>query len=280
MKQLLEGAISESFTLKDLLTDILQAQTSGVSVLQFFIDDESQYGEIIFFGGHYIVGANLSEGNILPDEVFYHLLQLKEAKFHYFLSDSLDAIPANTPLRIDLKEVLDNWQIVSPVSHNNMLDKIFKNVEPIPEIKAVATLPAEEALNPEEAESVTRSYSQFADKPSHLDWELVNPLLVGGAPGNKGISSIGHEWEEQASTAQGLRALSAGKEWQKNARRLIFVILFFIIAVLVYLGVKTCIVKPQFAQEISKPPAAETDHKTKRNKVQTHTSHHRHNDTK
>src|ERR1700722_20352627 len=116
MKLLLEGSLSETLMLKDLLAGILQAEAPGLSILKLCIASTEPYGELFFLGGHYVVGARLNETDIIADEAFNHLLQLKEANFYYYACDSLESLPASKPLKVDLKELIESWQNVLPLS--------------------------------------------------------------------------------------------------------------------------------------------------------------------
>ncbi len=48
MKLLLEGSLSETLMLKDLLAGILQAEAPGLSLLELFVNSDDRYGEIFF----------------------------------------------------------------------------------------------------------------------------------------------------------------------------------------------------------------------------------------
>lgn len=239
MKLLLEGSLSETLMIKDLLVGILQAEAPGVSVLQLFVNTVQPYGEIFLLGGHFVVGARLQETEISAEEAFNHLLQLKEARFNYYACDSLEALPADRPLKIDLKELIDNWQISQPVSRNDMLDKIFNKTELSQTNKNVINKSevVEEEPNVQQESAQLQPSSGFINKQSDIDWELVNPLLVGGAPGDTAANMIGSDWEENAHSTQDLRSLAAGSEWQRKVRDLLLILLMLGIAFFVILGV-------------------------------------------
>jgi len=164
---------------------------------------------------------------------------LKEADFYYYACDSLEALPADRPLKIDLKELIDNWQIGSPVSNNDLINKIFNKVENIQENKVIN----KESKTPGEKQEQNLQSTQiqpdsgFINKQSDIDWELVNPLLVSGAPGDNAINSIGSAWEENAHSTQDLRSLTTGREWQRKLRDLLLILIMLAIALIVVLCV-------------------------------------------
>jgi len=225
MKLLLEGSLSETLTLKDLLAGILQAEAPGLSVLQLAISG-ADYGEVFFLGGHFVVAARLHESDVVADEAFNHLLQLKEADFHYHTCDSLDALPSGKPLKIDLKDLIENWQSAVPVSSNDLLDKIFNKIESRPKVD-VTTAPeqSEEEVKEEERRQELPTPSPFLQdrqgfggKQADVDWDLVNPLLITGAPGENAMSIIGSAWDEKHVSTQELRSLSMGAEGKRTLR--------------------------------------------------------------
>jgi hypothetical protein len=238
MKLLLEGSLSETLMLKDLLAGILQAEAPGVSVLQLFVDNKEQYGEIFFLGGHFVVGARLCKTETSAQEALDQLLQLKEASFNYNSCESLEALPADKPLKIDLKELVLNWQFVQPLSSNELLDKIFNEQETTQERRPVSIKPKNKEANDSEIIkqlAKEQSRSPFTDKQSDIDWELVNPLLIGGGPGDKAINLIGNDWEEHPHSTHDLRHLAAGQEWQRKLRDLILILIMLLIALIVIL---------------------------------------------
>ncbi len=245
MKLLLEGSLDETLTLKDLLAGILQAEAPGLSVLQLFMSSTEPCGEIFFLGGHYVVGARLPETKILAQEAFNHLLQLKEAAFYYQACDSLEALPVNDSLKIDLKELIDSWQGALPLSSNELLDKIFDktegygkgsfNIAVTPEVREKETTSEQQfkPLNPLPDKSAL-GFSGVRNE-SNVDWDLVNPLLVGGANSDNAISLIGKVWEEDISSTQELRSLTSGRDWQRKLRDLILILIMLLIALIVVL---------------------------------------------
>jgi len=239
MKLLLEGSLSETLMLKDLLAGILQAEAPGVSVLQLFVDSNDQYGEIFFLGGHFVVGSRLCKAEISAQEALNNLLQLKNANFYYYACESLEALPADKPLKIDLKELVANLHIAQPLSSNELLDKIFNKVETSQEKEAVFSPPkykeTESSKPTKQSSSKEQSPSPFTNKQSDIDWELVNPLLVGGGPNDKAINFIGNEWDENPRSTHDLRALSSGREWQRKLRDLIIILIMLLIALIVIL---------------------------------------------
>src|ERR1700722_1028824 len=118
MKLLLEGSLSETLMLKDLLAGILQAEAPGLSMLKLCIASTEPYGELYFLGGHFVVGARLNETEIVADEALKHLLQLKEANFYYYACDSLEERPDSKSLKIDLKELIESGKNVLPIPSN------------------------------------------------------------------------------------------------------------------------------------------------------------------
>ncbi len=121
-------------------------------------------------------------------EALNHLLQLKHASFYYYACESLDALPPEKTLKIDLKELIANWQIVPPMSSNDLLDKIFGDIEKTPEVETLSTKPKHQTGSFEGIKQLSGrddSSSPFKIKQSDPEWELVNPLLVGGGPGDR-----------------------------------------------------------------------------------------------
>ena len=247
MKLLLQGSLVETLTLKDLFTGILQAEAPGLSLLRLCIGSAEPYGEIFFLGGHYVVGARLLETEIVAAEALNHLLQLKEADFYYQACDSLEALPAGSSLKIDLKELIDTWQNVTPISSNALLDKIFDKVDSLGETQEIRPSLQPEKPEIEEAKSQKEFKSVYpmldksglgfsaSKEETDIDWELVNPLLAGGAPGDNAISRIGGAWEEDINSTQELRSLASGKEWQRKLRDLILILIMLLIALVVIL---------------------------------------------
>jgi hypothetical protein len=279
MKLLLEGSLSETLTLKDLLVGILQAEVPGVSVLQLSIDGVEQYGEMFFLGGHFVVGASLCEADLAAEEALNHLLQLKEAKCRYYACNSLEALPANKPLKIDLRELIDNWQIKQPLSSNDLLDQIFNKIETSPENENISSLAEnEKEIIQESTRHSTKKdqiRSSFTDKQSDIDWELVNPLLLGGAPGDKGISSIGSQLEENAYSTQELRSLATGRDWQRKLRNLILIVIMSLIVLLVaFCFIWLLMNSPSSEVSPRRYPITPLQHGSRKTQNLSHTLHH------
>ncbi len=241
MKLLLEGSLSETLMLKDLLAGILQAEAPGLSVLKLCIASSAPYGEFYFLGGNYVVGAKLNETDIDSDEALNHLLQLKEANFYYYTCDSLESLPTGKALKVDLKGLIESWQTVLPLSSNELLDKIFEKVESSKqsETSTLAVDAPKETAEEQPFQPITpivdKSGLGFTGAQSDVDWNLVNPLLVGGAPGDNAISLIGGAWEDNASATQGLRSLSTERAWQHKLRDLVLILVVFLITLIVIL---------------------------------------------
>ncbi len=239
MKLLLEGSLSETLMLKDLLAGILQAEAPGRSVLKLCIASSAPYGEFYFLGGNYVVGAKLNETDIDSDEALNHLLQLKEANFYYYTCDSLESLPTGKALKVDLKGLIESWQTVLPLSSNELLDKIFEKVESSKqsETSTLAVDAPKETAEEQPFQPITpvvdKSGLGFTGAQSDVDWNLVNPLLVGGAPGDNAISLIGGAWEDNASATQGLRSLLTERAWQHKLRDLVLILVVGLITLIV-----------------------------------------------
>jgi len=249
MKLLLDGSLNQTLQLKDLLSGISQAEAPGLTVLKFAAHKKEQ-GELYFLGGHYIVCAQLSNGAVAGRAALDELFKLEQADFVYYACDSVDALPQSDNLKIDLKELIDSWQEPKAISEDQLLDKIFNVTTTNDKTPVQAQLPSEAPNTSVQSAADSNADTNQIEPAAQLaaetktglalaprddvDWDLVEPLVSSGAPGS---GTDGSNWipgEEKARATRDIRSMWRGFEWRRNLRKLILLmILFLIISIVV-----------------------------------------------